>query len=96
MLNQGLVLGLVACANLALAVPVSVGADLHARAADVNQCPGYEASNVVNSGSSITASLTLAGPACNLFTDDIKELKLLVEYQSSESQPQSHMHCSEK
>ncbi|KAI9714568.1 MAG: hypothetical protein M1812_006373 [Candelaria pacifica] len=45
-------------------------------------CPGYTASNVVNTTNGLTASLTLAGPACNIYGSDIADLSLMVEYQS--------------
>ncbi|KAJ6164780.1 alpha-glucosidase [Penicillium chermesinum] len=48
----------------------------------ISSCPGYIASNVQDSSSSITADLTLAGNPCNAYGDDIKDLKLLVEYQT--------------
>lgn len=51
----------------------------------LSDCPGYAASNVVKTDSSLTADLTLAGTACNVYSDDLKDLKLLVEYQTSES-----------
>jgi alpha-glucosidase len=57
---------------------------LQARAADPDVCPGYAASNVVKTDSSLTADLTLAGEACNVYSDDLKDLKLVVEYQTSE------------
>lgn len=47
-----------------------------------NDCPGYAASNVVTTESSLTADLTLAGNACNVFSSDITKLKLEVEYQT--------------
>ncbi|KAF2193755.1 glycoside hydrolase family 31 protein [Zopfia rhizophila CBS 207.26] len=50
----------------------------------IANCPGYAASNVVKTDSSITADLTLAGPACNAYSEDLKDLKLLVEYQTNE------------
>jgi alpha-glucosidase len=91
MLNQ-LLLALATCASLADAVPfphVGVPLDvtsitaLRTRDADPNACPGYAASNVVKTDSSLTADLTLAGAACNVYSDDIKDLKLVVEYQTS-------------
>ncbi|KAL1594565.1 hypothetical protein SLS60_010326 [Paraconiothyrium brasiliense] len=83
MRNQQLVLGLVAFASLAIAAPTPL--DLVVRdGATVNDCPGYEASNVVKTDSSLTADLTLAGDACNVYSDDVKDLKLLVEYQSKD------------
>lgn len=48
----------------------------------LTSCPGYTASNVQDNGSSVTADLTLAGTACNIYGDDIINLKLLVEYQT--------------
>jgi alpha-glucosidase len=86
------VLALVACASLTAAVPFPhVGIPLNTnpintlrvRDADPNACPGYAASNVVKTDSSLTADLTLAGAACNVYSDDIKDLKLVVEYQTS-------------
>ncbi|KAF2725593.1 glycoside hydrolase family 31 protein [Polychaeton citri CBS 116435] len=43
-----------------------------------NECPGYSASNVATTSSGLTADLTLAGPACDSFGKDIKDLKLIV------------------
>jgi alpha-glucosidase len=85
MFNQ-LLLALVAGAGLIAAVPTphhSYSSALQARDADPNTCPGYAASNVVKTDSSLTADLTLAGDACNVYSDDIKDLKLVVEYQTS-------------
>jgi alpha-glucosidase len=56
-----------------------------AAAGSINDCPGYTASNIVTTDSSLTADLTLAGPACNVYGADIKDLKLLVEYQTGMS-----------
>lgn len=79
---QQLVLGLVAFAGCAIAAPASL--DLAVRdGVSADDCPGYEASNVETTDSTITADLTLAGDACNVYSDDIKDLKLVVEYQSS-------------
>lgn len=50
-----------------------------------DDCPGYKASNVVRSDSSITADLTLAGSACNLFGPDLTDLKFLAEWQTGMS-----------
>ena len=49
---------------------------------DTSSCPGYAASNVKQSGTTLTADLTLAGTACNVYGTDLKDLKLLVEYQT--------------
>ena len=46
------------------------------------QCPGYKASNVKEGDNSLTADLSLAGKPCNTYGTDLKNLKLLVEYQT--------------
>ena len=48
----------------------------------VDDCPGYVAKDIQSTDSSLTASLSLAGDACNVYGNDIQDLKLLVEYQS--------------
>jgi alpha-glucosidase len=45
-------------------------------------CPGYRGSNVQYSDTGLTADLTLAGPACNVYGTDIESLSLTVEYQT--------------
>ncbi|EEA23368.1 hypothetical protein TMatcc_002228 [Talaromyces marneffei ATCC 18224] len=50
--------------------------------ADLSRCPGYELKHVALTASSLTASLQLAGEPCNVYGADIKDLKLLVEYQT--------------
>lgn len=45
-------------------------------------CPGYKASNVQQTDSSVTADLTLAGTACNIYGKDLTDLKFLAEYQT--------------
>jgi hypothetical protein len=45
-------------------------------------CPGYAASNIAFSFHGMTADLTLAGPTCNTYGDDLEDLKLEVEYQT--------------
>ena len=47
-------------------------------------CPGYTASNVTRTQYGLTAVLTLAGPACNVYGTDIDALNLTVEYQSAD------------
>ncbi|RAL13209.1 putative alpha-glucosidase [Aspergillus homomorphus CBS 101889] len=47
-------------------------------------CPGYKASNVKKDGKSVKADLTLAGSPCNTYGTDLRDLKLLVEYQTDE------------
>ncbi|KAI0458204.1 hypothetical protein F5B21DRAFT_44316 [Xylaria acuta] len=53
-----------------------------ALSASIDDCPGYTASNVVESDGKLTADLTLAGTACNIYGTDLTDLKLLVEYQT--------------
>ncbi|KAI0195668.1 glycosyl hydrolases family 31-domain-containing protein [Xylaria flabelliformis] len=48
----------------------------------VDDCPGYTASNIVESDGKLTADLTLAGTACNIYGTDLTDLKLVVEYQT--------------
>lgn len=47
-------------------------------------CPGYIAHNVQKTASGWTASLSLAGDACNVYGTDIEALDLIVEYQTSD------------
>ncbi|KAK0889972.1 hypothetical protein LTR91_025717 [Friedmanniomyces endolithicus] len=51
--------------------------------ADVSACPGYKAGNVQTSDTGLTASLSLAGTACNAYGTDLTDLILTVEYQAS-------------
>ncbi|KAL3422797.1 glycosyl hydrolase family 31 protein [Phlyctema vagabunda] len=48
----------------------------------LDKCPGYKASNVQTSASGLTADLSLAGRACNVYGDDLLNLTLMVEYQT--------------
>ncbi|KIY02219.1 uncharacterized protein Z520_02357 [Fonsecaea multimorphosa CBS 102226] len=47
------------------------------------KCPGYTAAGVSTSSTGLTAHLTLAGTACNVYGTDIHDLDLTVEYQTS-------------
>jgi alpha-glucosidase len=47
-------------------------------------CPGYSGSNVVRTDAGLTATLKLAGEACNVYGTDIEFLNLTVEYQSAD------------
>ncbi|TVY37447.1 putative alpha/beta-glucosidase [Lachnellula occidentalis] len=47
-------------------------------------CPGYTASNVKTTSSGLTADLNLAGPACNAYGDDLKNLTLEVVYETDD------------
>ncbi|OJJ45732.1 hypothetical protein ASPZODRAFT_133597 [Penicilliopsis zonata CBS 506.65] len=52
--------------------------------AESQQCPGYKAFNVAETINSVTADLVLAGEPCNTYGTDLKNLKLLVEYESED------------
>ncbi|EHK97248.1 putative alpha/beta-glucosidase agdC [Glarea lozoyensis 74030] len=67
--------------GLAWASTVS-GAALSRRQATSDSCPGYSASGVVQTATGLTADLTLAGAACNVYGNDIQNLKLTVNYDS--------------
>lgn len=47
-------------------------------------CPGYKGSNVVRTATGLTATLELAGKACDIYGTDIKTLSLKVEYQTAD------------
>ncbi|KAJ7771443.1 alpha-glucosidase [Mycena metata] len=49
----------------------------------LDACPGYTASNVKTQGGTLTASLKLAGKACNVFGTDIASLSLSVVYETT-------------
>ncbi|KAJ5625169.1 hypothetical protein N7510_001478 [Penicillium lagena] len=72
--------------SLLFLAPLAGAAVLGSRDDDPSrtQCPGYRASNVKNHGQSLTADLTLAGKPCNSYGSDLKNLKLLVEYQTDD------------
>lgn len=59
--------------------------------ATLESCPGYSASNIQSDGSRLTADLSLTGPACNAYGDDLKDLRLEVEYQTSQYSHTSHI-----
>ncbi|KAK4551864.1 hypothetical protein LTR86_010860 [Recurvomyces mirabilis] len=46
-------------------------------------CPGYKASNVERTANGVTATLSLAGDACNVYGTDIETLALNVDYQTA-------------
>lgn len=48
----------------------------------LTSCPGYKASNVKTTASSLTADLSLAGAACNVYGDDLTSLTLEVVYET--------------
>ncbi|KAJ7253344.1 alpha-glucosidase [Mycena haematopus] len=49
----------------------------------LDACPGYTASKVEVNGGTLTASLKLAGKACNVFGTDIPSLSLQVVYETA-------------
>jgi alpha-glucosidase len=50
-----------------------------------DSCPGYKASNVQRSDSSLTADLTLAGTACNIHGEDLQDLRFSAQWQTGTS-----------
>jgi alpha-glucosidase len=72
-----------ACACAAFAAPTpSDTSVILTRAADPGTCPGYTATNINVTDSGLTADLSLAGAACNAYSEDLQELKLVVEHQT--------------
>ena len=53
-------------------------------AVDLDACPGYKATHVVTNGPTLSAELTLAGKACNVYGPDVKKLSMEVTYETSE------------
>jgi alpha-glucosidase len=45
-------------------------------------CLGYKAADVATTDITVTADLTLAGPACNAYGNEISDLVLEVQYQN--------------
>lgn len=69
-------------AGAALAA-TAAGSALLPRQVNNASCPGYTANNVQTTATGLTASLSLAGPACNSYGSDIENLKLTVNYDTS-------------
>jgi alpha-glucosidase len=70
---------------LLVAAAVVQGSDLVPRTSSSDplaSCPGYKASNIKTTESSLTADLSLAGAACNVYGDDLKSLTLKVVYET--------------
>ncbi|KAL3430896.1 glycosyl hydrolases family 31-domain-containing protein [Aspergillus tetrazonus] len=61
-----------------------VGAAVIRPRANSQSCPGYKASHAKHNGHTFTADLTLAGKPCDTYGTDLKDLKLLVDYQTDE------------
>lgn len=82
-----LLLSALVASSLGAAVPTPLyPRNASSPALDASSCPGYAATNIITGDSSLTADLTLDGDACNVYGDDLKNLKLEVEYQTSEYQ----------
>lgn len=77
---------------LLLALTAISNSSILPRAAEdtLASCPGYKATNVKTSSSTLTADLSLAGPACNFYGDDLKSLTLQVVYETSRSLRHPH------
>jgi hypothetical protein len=67
------------------AISLLTGSVAAGNTGDPTSCPGYKASNIRNYGSTMTVDLTLDGDGCDLYDEDLTNLKLLVEYQTSKS-----------
>jgi alpha-glucosidase len=76
-------------AQYTLPASIDVGADLIPNVEDPQAkdaqtiCPGYKASNVEHTQYGFTATLNLAGKACNVYGTDVDVLNLTVAYQSA-------------
>lgn len=82
--SQLLTLGLLTT-GLASAVSVVPQRDIQVTGAEASalaKCPGYKASKVKATDTGLTAELTLAGKACNVYGTDLKDLILEVTYET--------------
>lgn len=50
-------------------------------------CPGYNVVAASDNGHTLHADLTMSGPACNIYADDLPNLKLEVEYETCKLVP---------
>ncbi|KAF5349670.1 hypothetical protein D9756_008864 [Leucocoprinus leucothites] len=82
MLSSGAEKSWVFLALLTALFPLSSAADVDP--AKLDACPGYEAHNVKTHGGRLTADLTLAGQACNVFGEDLQTLSLSVTYETKD------------
>ncbi|KAL3421192.1 glycosyl hydrolase family 31 [Phlyctema vagabunda] len=67
-------------AGLAWAITVSGAAISQRQSRD--GCPGYIASGVTQTSTGLTADLKLGGAACNIYGNDVTDLKVTVNYDS--------------
>jgi alpha-glucosidase len=70
---------------LGAALPALGGSLSTRQSSSLEACPGYTASNIKDDGSRVTADLSLAGTACDVYGKDLTDLKLEVEYQTGTS-----------
>ena len=75
MICKGLIL-------LGSALPTLATSLAKRQSSSLESCPGYTASNVQDNGARVTADLALAGTACNVYGEDLTDLRLVVEYQT--------------
>lgn len=60
-------------------------------------CPGYVATNVVQTATKLTAILKLRGDPCNYYKPDVPELVLSVQFESGQYViPAGRKHCSQE
>ena len=57
-------------------------------------CPGYKASNIQTSATGLTADLSLAGKACDVYGTDLADLTLEVSYDTGELGPMTSVFSS--
>lgn len=69
-------------AGSALVAAASARAIAPRQLSNDTSCPGYSASNVQQTGTGLSADLSLAGAACNSYGKDIENLRLSVNYDS--------------
>ena len=70
-------------ASSAFVAAVSARAIATRQSNDTCVSSGYSASNVQQSGTGLSADLSLAGPACNSYGKDIESLRLTASYDTS-------------
>lgn len=85
-----LLAGLVSDAAAAAAATTVLSRADTSNSSTLDNCPGYKASNVQTTDSGLTAELSLAGAACNVYGDDLKDLILQVTYETGKL-PSSHV-----
>lgn len=70
-----------------LLAATAVSASIIPRGTDdpLASCPGYKASNVKTTASTLTADLSLAGSACDVYGTDLMSLTLQVVYETGKA-----------